>query len=167
MNDMGLLSLIPLRTWLVGLGAAGAVACCAWVVLAIRSDAVDECNIEHQLVAAAQAEESHQFYLASVAEGERISKELLDTERKYADLKREYLTYANAITGNCSGAIGVLSNAAVAGAPVPAPTGKPDDATAPISAADLAENIVTNYAIANSNAAQLNGLQRWIEEVLK
>jgi hypothetical protein len=164
---MGFLSLIPLRTWVVGLSGAIAVAGIAWAVLAIRNDAVNECNIEHQLVAAAQAEEAHQQYLAGIEAGERISKELLDTERKYADLKREYLTYANAITGNCSRAIGVLSNAAIAGTQVPAPTGKPDDATAPISAADLAGNIAQNYAIANSNAAQLNGLQRWIEEVLK
>jgi hypothetical protein len=164
---MGLLSLIPLRTWLVGLGAAGAVACCAWAVLVIRSDAVDECEIEHRLVAAAQAEESHQQYLAGVESGERISKELLETQRKLDATKAEYLQYANAITGNCSGAIGVLSNAAIAGTQVPPPTGKSDAATAPISAADLAGNIAQNYAIANSNAAQLNGLQRWIDEVLK
>jgi hypothetical protein len=163
---MGFLSLIPLRTWLVGLGAAGAVACCAWAVLAIRSDAVDECNIEHRLVAAAQAEEAHQQYLAGVESGERISKELLETERKYADLKREYLIYANAITGNCPASVGVLSNAAIAGTQVPTPSGKPDATPAPISAAALGANIAENYARCHLNAEQLAGLIRWHQEVV-
>jgi hypothetical protein len=77
------------------------------------------------------------------------------------------MAYANGISGNCPASVGVLSNAAAAGLPLPAPTGKPDAAAAPISAADLATNIAENYSRANANAEQLSALIRWHQEVMK
>ena len=158
---MGFLSLIPLRTWVVGLSGAIAVAGIAWAVLAIRNDAVNECNIEHQLVAAAQAEEAHQQYLAGIEAGEELSAELLKTQRRLDDTKREYMAYANGIAGNCPASIGMLSNAAATGTSLPEATSELADPTATISAAALGANLAENFTRCRLNAEQLAALIAW------
>ena len=158
---MGLLALIPLRTWFIGLGAASAVACCAWAILAIRADGFDACEREHQLVAAAQAEAAHQEYLAAVEKGEELSAELLKTQRRLDDTKREYMAYANGIAGNCPASIGMLSNAAATGTSLPEATSELADPTATISAAALGANLAENFTRCRLNAEQLAALIAW------
>jgi hypothetical protein len=61
----------------------------------------------------------------------------------------------------------VLHDAAARGAPLPSTSGKPDAAAAPLDASRLAANIAENYGRCHVNAAQLAGLIRWVEEVVK
>ena len=121
-----------IRTWIL-LAVASATFFGVWRACDHIFDmGANACEQKHLLLDAAQAEESHQLYLASIEEGNRLSAKLAETQRRLDDTKREYMAYANGISGNCPASVGVLSNAAAAGLPLPAPTGKPaQPATSP------------------------------------
>jgi hypothetical protein len=168
MNEMPLLKLLfgsPLfRGVLLTCIVAGLLG---WIAMGIRSSGVAACERDQQILLSQALEEEHQKYMALAADAERISTELIETQRRLNDTKREYLIYAGAITGNCPGSVGVLHDAAARGAPLPSTSGKPDAAAAPLDASRLAANIAENYGRCNVNAAQLAGLIRWVEEVVK
>lgn len=150
----------------IGLLASVLVAALGWAAYDHIFDAgFAECQRIHEKSAAQAADVARRQMMVEIAWGEQLSKELTIKERQLNETKREYLLYANSILGHCPAAVGVLSNAAASQSP--APTGKPDETGPPISAAALAGNIAENYARAHANAAQLNALIRWVEEVVK
>jgi hypothetical protein len=100
---------------------------------------------------------------AANAKGQALSERLLDTERKLRDTEKEYLTYANAITGHCPASLGVLTSAASSGQPLPPAAGPSAPTAAPIGAAPIAANIAENYTRAWACIAQLNALVDWHE----
>lgn len=67
------------------------------------------------------------------------------------------------------GLVRLLNAASQGGDPntVPIPTGKSDDACAPVSARALAANVVGNYAAARANAEQLNALEATIRSMME
>lgn len=93
--------------------------------------------------------------------GEALSKGLAEKERELSALNREYLTYANAITGNCPASLGVLVGTAAAGQTLPATPGPSPDPAATVGAAAIASNIATNYPRCWECIARLNALLDW------
>ncbi len=97
--------------------------------------------------------------------GEALSAGLAAKERELSNLSREYLTYANAIVGNCPESLGVLVGAAAAGQTLPATTGpSPHPSAAAGAAANagaIAANIATNYPRCWECIARLNALLDW------
>jgi len=93
--------------------------------------------------------------------GEALSAGLAAKERELSNLSREYLTYANAIVGNCPDSLSVLVGAAAAGQALPATPGPSPDPTATVGAAAIAANIATNYPRCWECIARLNALLDW------
>ena len=93
--------------------------------------------------------------------GEALSAGLAQKERELSNLNREYLTYANAITGNCPAALGVLVGTAASGQALPATPGASPDPAAAVGAAAIATNIATNYPRCWECIARLNALLDW------
>lgn len=144
------------------LGVAIALSFAIWgLYLAIDSRGYSRCEGDVQLAHLHAQEEAHQAYLAAVEKGEELAAELAVTQRKLNDVKREYLAYANGISGNCPADLGVLINSAASNTEVPKPPSKPVDPSATISASIVATNIAENYSRANSCITQLNALIGW------
>jgi hypothetical protein len=172
MNDMGILALIPRNVWIGFAATVCIIAGLSWGVMVIRSDATTECEDRHRLLAAAQAEEAHQQYLAGVEAGNRLSAKLAETQRRLDETRSEYLKYANAITGVCDPSVRVLVEYA-SGAKTGLPT-TPDPstpATPAESAADLAYqaevtraigvNVAENYSRLDKCLAEFNAVIDW------
>lgn len=113
--------------------------------------------------AATEEIRAHRMAALRVAEirANALSKELVEKERRYGNLKSEYLAYAGAITGVCDPALGVLVGAASAGAPLPAAPSAPADPAAAPQAAAVAANIAENYTRCWENLARHNALLDW------
>jgi hypothetical protein len=168
MNEMPLLKLLfgsPLfRGVLLTCIVAGLLG---WIAMGIRSSGVDACEREHQILLSQALEEEHQKYMALAADAERISTELANTERKLNEKQAEYIAYANAITGNCSGSFGVFLQSASASTPnLPATPGASAGSSAPQSPADFAANIAganiaINYARFDQCLARYGALLEW------
>jgi hypothetical protein len=126
--------------------------------MAVDHRGYSRCEGDVQLANLHAQEEAHQTYLAAVEKGEELAAELAVTQRKLDNVKREYLAYANGISGNCPADLGVLINSAASNTEVPKPTSKPADPSATIGASLVAANIAENYSRANSCIAQLNAL---------
>ncbi len=158
---MGFISLLSAKTW-VGLGIAAAlVAFLGWGALALVDSTRAACERDYLLSAAQSAKAAQQAYLAATERGESLSRQLAHTQRRLNDVKTEYLVYANSITGHCPDPVRVLAHYAARGEPLPAATGAPADASAPVSAAALGANIAENYARCHANTAQLSALIDW------
>ncbi len=93
--------------------------------------------------------------------GEALSAGLAAKERELSNLSREYLTYANAITGHCPESLGVLVGAAAAGQTLPATPGAPAHPPAAVDAAPIAANIAENYTRAWDCIARYGALLDW------
>jgi hypothetical protein len=115
------------------------------------------------------AQEAHQFTLAEIERGEKLSAELAKTQRRLSDTKTEYLAYANGITGNCPADLGRVLM------PYPAPsdsgeasedsaTSAPTDPAATVAASLIAGNIAENRWRFDSNYAQCTALFKWHQE---
>jgi hypothetical protein len=170
-----------IRTWIL-LAVASATFFGVWRACDHIFDmGANACEQKHLLLDAAQAEESHQLYLASIEEGNRLSAKLADTQRRLDDTKREYMAYANAITGVCDPSVRVLVEyASGAKTGLPAATGPSASAPATESAADLAYqaevtraigvNVAENYSRLDKCLAEFNAVIDWHvrpEEVVK
>jgi hypothetical protein len=129
--------------------------------LAIDSRGYARCEGDYELASAHAAETAHQEYLAEVARGDAISRQLAQTQRSLNDVKTEYRAYSNGITGNCPADLGVLAHAAATGSSMPETAGTPANAAAPISAAAIGANLAENYARCLANEAQLQALIDW------
>jgi hypothetical protein len=157
-NDMGFLAALSAKTW-AGIGIAVAFAAfLGWGALALVDSTRAACEREHELDALHAAEEAHQVYLAEVARGNALSAELAKTQRRLANVEREYLAYAHGIAGNCPADLGVLVGAAASGAELPATAGASADPAATVAAAAIAANIATNYPRCHAAIAQLDAL---------
>ena len=161
---MGFLSLLSVRAW-ASLGLALALtALVGWGYFHIRGSGVAACESRHKLADAAAEASAHKEYLAALGWGNQLSADLAETQRKLNATKTEYLLYANGISGNCPSTLGVLTNAAATGAPVPQPTGEPADPPAALSTIEaslIAANIAENYGRANACITQFNALIDW------
>ncbi len=140
---------------LAALGAA------AWVYSGIWDRGYDSCKAKwDKATAEAMIARDAELDVARLR-GEALSAGLAQKERELSTLNREYLTYANAITGNCPDSLGVLVSAAASGQTLPATSGAPAHPPAAIDAAPLAANIATNYSRAWDCIARYNALLDW------
>lgn len=171
---MGFFALIPGKTWAT-LAAVAAIAGLVWAGYhAIDGRGYSRCEREHAVALSHAQEEAHQTYLAEVARGDQLSADLAKTQRRLDDTKREYLTYANSITGVCDPSFRVfVEHASGAKTGVPAATGAPTSATAAEAAADLAyqtaitraigANVAENYARLDKCVAEFGALIDWYQ----
>ncbi len=159
---------IAFLTSRLGLGLLGGMALATflgWGAVSLRDSAAsaakNACESAHETTRLQAVEQQMDATLDEIERGNQISERLIQTQRRLYATKTEYLAYANGIAGNCPAQLGVLTDAAAAGADLPAATGAPADATAPVSAAALGANIAENYARCHANTAQLSALIDW------
>ena len=132
-----------------------------WVHSTIWDQGYDSCKAEwNQATAEAMISRDAELDVARLR-GEALSKGLAEKERELSALNREYLTYANAITGNCPASLGVLVGTAASGQALPATPGASPDPAAAVGAAAIAANIATNYPRCWECVARLNALLDW------
>lgn len=132
-----------------------------WVHSTIWDQGYDSCKAEwNQATAEAMISRDAELDVARLR-GEALSKGLAEKERELSALNREYLTYANAITGNCPASLGVLVGTAASGQALPATPGASPDPAAAVGAAAIAANIATNYHRCWECIARLNALLDW------
>ena len=140
---------------LAALGAA------AWVYSGIWDRGYDSCKAKwDKATAEAMIARDAELDVARLR-GDALSAKLAEKERELNTLNREYLTYANAITGHCPDTLGVLTAAAAAGQTLPATPGPSPDPAATVGAAAIASNIATNYPRCWECIARLNALLDW------
>lgn len=140
---------------LAALGAA------AWVYSGIWDRGYDSCKAKwDKATAEAMIARDAELDVARLR-GEALSAGLAQKERELSTLNREYLTYANAIVGNCPDSLGVLTAAAAAGQTLPATPSPSPDPAATVGAAAIASNIATNYPRCWECIARLNALLDW------
>jgi hypothetical protein len=140
---------------LAALGAA------AWVYSGIWDRGYDSCKGEwNKATAAAMIARDAELDVARLR-GDALSAGLAEKERELNTLNREYLIYANAITGHCPESLGVLVGAAAAGQTLPATPGPSPHPSAAAGAAAIAANIATNYPRCWECIARLNALLDW------
>lgn len=110
-------------------------------------------------------EEAHQFTLAEQEKGEMLSKQLSVTQRKLNETKTEYLTYANAIVGNCPDSLRVFmsypSPSNSEGTHQGTPPSTSVDSSATVDAAPIGANIAINRYAFEYNYAQCTALLIW------
>jgi len=133
------------------------------VGLYIRHTGYAACEEKHRAEVAQVIARQATITAAANAKGQALSERLLDTERKLREVNKEYLTYANAITGHCPASLGVLTAAASSGQHLPPTAGPSTPAAPPVDAAPIAANIATNYTRFAACVAQLNALVDWHE----
>ena len=140
---------------LAALGAA------AWVYSGIWDRGYDSCKAKwDKATAEAMIARDAELDVARLR-GEALSAGLAAKERELSNLSREYLTYANAITGNCPDSLGVLTAAAAAGQALPATPGPSPNPPATVGAAAIASNIAENYTRAWDCIARYNAILDW------
>ena len=143
------------------LGSLAALGVAAWVYSNIWDRGYDSCKEKwNQATAAAMIARDAELDVARLR-GEALSVGLAEKERELNTLNREYLTYANAITGNCPDSLGVLTAAAAAGQALPAAPGPSTDPPATVGAAAIASNIAENYTRAWDCIARYNAILDW------
>jgi len=144
------------------LAALGAVA---WVYSGIWDRGYNSCKAKWDKANAGDLLARDAELDVARLKGEALSAGLTQKERELSNLNREYLTYANAIVGNCPDSLGVLTAAAAAGQTLPAtPVPSPHPAAAAGAAANagaIAANIATNYPRCWECIARLNALLDW------
>lgn len=121
----------------------------------------DACQAEWDAASAKIIEQRDAELEVARIKGDALSRELGVKERQYGQLKAEYLAYANAITGVCDPALGVLVSAASAGKPLPPAARAPAHPPAAVDTAPIAANIAENYARAWDCFARYNALLDW------
>ncbi len=132
-----------------------------WVHSTIWDSGYDSCKAEwSQATAESMIARDAELDVARLR-GDALSAGLAEKERELSNLSREYLTYANAITGHCPESLGVLVGAAAAGQTLPAAPGPSPDPAATVGAAAIAANIATNYPRCWECIARLNALLDW------
>ena len=147
------------------LAVLAALGAAAWVYSGIWDRGYISCKAKlDKANAAAMLARDAELDVARL-KGEALSAGLAAKERELSNLSREYLTYANAITGHCPESLGVLVGAAAAGQALPATPGpSPNTAAAAGAAANagaIAANIATNYPRCWECIARLNALLDW------
>ena len=143
------------------LGSMAALGVAAWVYSNIWDRGYDSCKEKwNQATAAAMIARDAELDVARLR-GEALSVGLAEKERELNTLNREYLTYANAITGNCPASLGVLVGTAAAGQTLPETPGPSPNPAATVGAAAIASNIATNYPRCWECIARLNALLDW------
>ena len=172
---MGFLSLLSGKAW-AGLGAACAFAIfIGWGAMALVDSTRATCEGRHALASQQATEAAHTKYLAALEWGNQISKQLAEKQRALNETEKQYLTYANAITGVCDPSFRVfVEYASGAKDRMPETSGTPADSPASKAPADpsgeqvsraLAANIAANYARLDHCVAGFNALIDWHETV--
>jgi len=143
------------------LAVLAALGATAWVYSNIWDRGYDACKGEwNKATAAAMIARDAELDVARLR-GDALSAGLAEKERELNTLNREYLIYANAITGHCPDSLGVLVGAAAAGQTLPATPGPSPHPSAATGAAAIAANIATNYPRCWECIARLNALLDW------
>lgn len=156
-----MISAIVLRYLPHALAVASACVIGWYVYDAVWTRGNDACHAEWAAASARTIEQRDAELEVARIRGDALSKGLADQERRYGQLKAEYLVYANSITGVCDPALGVLVGAGAAGKPLPPAASAPVDQAAPIDAAPIAANIAENYSRAWDCIARYNALLDW------
>ena len=152
---------IVLRYLPHALAVLAALGAAAWVYSGIWDRGHDSCKAKwDKATAEAMLARDAELDVARL-KGEALSAGLAAKERELSALNREYLTYANAITGNCPASLGVLVGTAASGQALPATPGASPDPAAAVGAAAIAANIATNYPRCWECIARLNALLDW------
>lgn len=152
---------IVLRYLPHALAVLAALGAAAWVYSGIWDRGHDSCKAKwDKATAEAMLARDAELDVARL-KGEALSAGLAAKERELSALNREYLTYANAITGNCPASLGVLVGTAAAGQTLPATPSPSPDPAATVGAAAIASNIATNYPRCWECVARLNALLDW------
>ena len=152
---------IVLRYLPHALAVLAALGAAAWVYSGIWDRGHDSCKAKwDKATAEAMLARDAELDVARL-KGEALSAGLAAKERELSALNREYLTYANAITGNCPASLGVLVGTAASGQALPATPGASPDPAAAVGAAAIAANIATNYPRCWECVARLNALLDW------
>lgn len=131
-----------------------------------RHSGYNASELEHQAALADALQRQQSLIDAANERGNELAADLAKTQQQLQQVSKEYLTYANAITGNCPRDLGVLVHAASSGKPVPTtpskPAGPPASAEADGIAAQLvAANVAENYTRFAACYQQLNALIDW------
>ena len=152
---------IVLRYLPHALAVLAALGAAAWVYSGIWDRGHDSCKAKwDKATAEAMLARDAELDVARL-KGEALSAGLAAKERELSALNREYMTYANAITGNCPASLGVLVGTAASGQALPATPGASPDPAAAVGAAAIAANIATNYPRCWECVARLNALLDW------
>ena len=168
---MGILSLLSGKAW-AWLGAACAFAIfIGWGAMALVDSTRAACEGRHALASQQATAAAHKDYLAALEWGNQISKQLAEKQRSLNETEKQYLTYANAITGVCDPSFRVfVEYASGAKDRMPEATGTPSNPPASKDAAEaatriMAANIAANYARLDHCVAGFNALLDWHEAV--
>lgn len=162
-----MISAIVLRYLPHALAVASACVIGWYVYDAVWTRGNDACQAEWDAASARTIEQRDAELEVARIRGDALSRELAEKERKYNNLRTEYLTYANAIPGVCDPALGVLVGAAAAGKPLPPAPGAHADPAAAVTTAAIAANVAENYTRAWECIARLNALIDWHTESAK
>lgn len=131
------------------------------VAALIEGRGYDRCRAEWAASVSEAKEQRDAELTAARLRGDALSAELAKRERQLNDLRQEYLTYANAITGNCPASLGVLVASASSASGLPTAPGPSPDPSSTIAAAAIAANVATNYPRCHAAIEQLNALIDW------
>jgi len=160
----------PSSLFIVGFVVAVSLAGGVWMAADHRGYA--RCERDTSLATYRAQEEALQHALAQIERGNEISAELAKTQQKLRSTEREYLTYANSITGVCSPDFRVLVEyASGAKADMPEAASTPANPATPETPADpaleqaitraTAANVAINYARLDACVAGYNALIDW------
>ncbi len=152
---------IVLRFLPHAMAVLAALGVAAWVYSNIWDRGYDACNGEwNKATAAAMIARDAELDVARLR-GEALSAGLAEKERELNTLNREYLTYANAITGHCPDSLGVLVAAASTATSVPQTPSAPASPPPAVSSAAVAANVAENYTRAWDCIARYNAILDW------
>lgn len=145
------------RLW----ASVGVVLLIGALLYVVDGRGYDRCRAEWTASVAAAREKRDAELEVARLRGDALSAELAKRERQLNDLRQEYLTYANAITGNCPASLGVLVASASSASGLPQAPGPSPDPSSTIAAAAIAANVATNYPRCHAAIEQLNALIDW------
>lgn len=168
----GILAL-AIRSPAVWLGAViGLTALCAWAYSTVFDRGVAHAERGHAAASAQIQVDASKNYLAALAWGNQISRDLAQTQRRLHETKSEYLAYAHAITGVCDPSVRMLVEyASGAKDPMPEASSPPTDGPFAEEALERAYqeavarligvNVAENYSRLDLCIAEKRALNAW------
>ena len=145
------------KAWANGAVAVSVLIGLVWASMALRNNGYEACESKHQVANAIETTAIHEDFLAGVLWGDKLSANLLQTERELNDEATQYQFLANRITGKCDSSVRLLvEHASGTKAKLPEASSTPITEATPESALDRAyeeavaraigENIAINYS---------------------
>ncbi len=162
------IKLIGVAVVVIGAGLAG-----AWLAHKVDRARYDALELRYRTAKVKAVEEAKAIQSAedkvsldrAVAEAAAQQKIVVQTQTITREISRHVTDHSDCIT---YGLVRVLDAGVLGRDPnsLPLPAGKSDNACAPVTAASLAQRLVTNFAAARANAEQLNALEAWIQAAI-